>query len=352
MATYTRADLKALTLSRLYREAGDGSIPSSLVVGALNRARRTEWRAAGGPEPETVRCDLVSGRREYTVPGPVAAVAVRDAAGQSPRRLERVSPYELLERFPAYPDNTDQTGTPAVFVLKPASGVDTSLSLLYRVLSGSTSPGTSAPAILLWPVPGATVADGLLVEAESDAAELPEDLSMSLLPNTVDEAATWAAALDLLPYVWEEENARRLEALLRRGLADARIAARKWFTDLYGGLRYLRPVGGLGESRRQSPVVWPPWSIGVAPPPIPEPAPVYAGKMASAATVNGSSDPVRVTTVPSVAGDTVMAFSTTQGFIDPAYITTGPGGTYVDVALPSGFTWAGETVYVFYETIA
>lgn len=356
MATYTRRDLVTLTLSRLFREASDDTIPATLLHGAIDRARKAEWRAAGGPEPETVRLSLVANRREYPVPGPVAAVSVRDGAGVGLRRLVRLTPKEFLERYPSYPDAPDTSGEPVVYVVRPAGSTDPSLSMLYRVLTRSAPATAYSPAVSLWPAPATSLVDGLAVESESEAAELPDDDTLSALPEPVDDAACWAAALDLLPYIGEEANARNIEPMLSRRLQEARLRARQWMADMWGGGWTFAPRDHFGTKSTLRRSAGAP--LASATPPASTPAqPRRVGTSASALSANGSETATRIDTSsqPVVSGSAILAFSGERLFIEPSLVTVGAGGLYVDVAPPPGADggtprWYGERVYVFYDT--
>ena len=69
----TLLDLKNRVLSYLRRMPGDASVPSDRLEDAINRARLDEWKRVGGPVPDTATMNIVAGRRDYPVSGPVHA---------------------------------------------------------------------------------------------------------------------------------------------------------------------------------------------------------------------------------------------------------------------------------------
>lgn len=361
----TFRELKDLTLGHLKRFPDDTDIPADKLAGAINRARRSVWNEAGGPHPETHTLDLVAGRGVYGLPGPIAAASVRDTVAGPLRQLERVSPSTLLVRYPRYPDTNGLAGVPAIYVVAPIGNAAAQESLVYRALHASTSDVVAAlPQITLFPTPAASLTGGLVVQAAAYAAPLVDDAQVSPLTQSADEAACWmAAAGELSAFISEEDANGSHRAFLAVQLTQAKDRLRDDVWDLLGDPE-IYPQDHFGSVAWNAPTIADlTYSSAAAPgAPIPEPTPVTpaarrSSTYSSVLSENGSTAAVRIDTSsqPVVTGSAILAFSGERLFIEPALVTVGAGGLYVDVAPPpsaDGGTpkWYGERVYVFYDT--
>lgn len=335
MATF--ADLKRQTLSYIRRMPDDASIPVTLLEGAINRQRREAWRKAGGQVPDTITLNVVSGRRDYPVTGPVAAVSYKSGSTADTVRLIRLTPSALLNRYPRLPDTGVPEGIPECFVVRPTGDPTSVDALVYDALLAPGASASGTISISLYPTPSASVTGGLLVDCEGPASELSGDDAVSELPEAVDTAACWMAALELLAFVSHEPEALQVAAYIKAQARDASAAAFEATMDLLAEWETIGPsvsmgVDPVGESTIDGST-------------FTETLSVSASQSVSATVASVTID---CSANPPASGYAVAAFSVNEGFVANAVIS----GNSIVVTADVGMSFdAGDVVYVFYSSL-
>lgn len=334
----TLLDLKNRTLSYLRRMPGDASVPTATLEDAINRARRDEWRRVGGPTPDATTMDIVAGRRDYPVSGPVSAVNYKSSTSATATRLTRSTPTEMLRTYTDLTSSDVTSGTPSYWIMRPLGDPTSVETLVYDALIAPTVLPTGTLSISLYPEPSTSVTDGLIIESEGPAATLVKDTDVSELPESVDTAACWKAALELVAFIGHEPEALALAQFIA-GMADK--AGRSAFEDvmgLLGDFTSIGPQAYIGVD----------YDSGV----LKGEGGYTVTRSTEKATYTVTSDVSTVAVPCSVTPDpsgTIVAFSKEQGLITSAVAN----GSVIDVTAEGGFTfYTGDVIVVVYEGMA
>lgn len=331
----TLLDLKNRVLSYLRRMPGDASVPSDRLEDAINRARLDEWKRVGGPVPDTATMNIVAGRRDYPVSGPVHAVNYKSSSTAQATRLTRQTPSEILRNYTDLTDTSVTSGTPTYWTMRPKGDPTAVESVVYNALVAESTLPTGVMSISLYPEPSASVTDGLIIESEGPATALVDDDDVSELPDAVDTAACWKAALELIAFIGHEPEALALAQFIdgmgrkaeARSFEEVMSLLAVWDSigpAAYIGVDYesgvLKGEGGYDVVRAME-------------------------KATYTLTTDDSSVSVPCTVTPDPSG-TIIAFSKEQGQVTSVVAN----GSVIDVTADGGMTfYSGDVITVLYE---
>ena len=234
---YTLLELRGLLLQHLGRTADDDSLSLPMLNSGLNRWRRECWAEARGPVPDSMRLDIIDGKRDYLLPAPaagIASVSVRagTATTDAPYPLTLSTVQELGRLYASYPSDQSPLGTPLFWVSRPSGVAENGVGVV----------------ISLYPTPDTYVSSGLIVQMESQAAELTTDASESPLPRIADETAAWHAAYELYPFRSREPGATETLDFLGRMRKESMARLVDHIEMLDGGEMVFAPFEGFGPS--------------------------------------------------------------------------------------------------------
>jgi hypothetical protein len=333
----TLLDLKNRVLGYLRRMPGDASIPVEMLEDAINRARRDEWRRCGGPVPDSTTLNLVAGRRDYPVAGPVSSVSWKASASSPAARLTRQTPSQIIRRWPDLTADEVVSGTPLYWTMRPVGDPNDLESVAWSALvAGSVLPA-GVLSVSLWPAPDVSVTGGLIIEAAEPAAALSGDSAVSELPESVDAAACWKAALELVAFIGHEPEALQLAAFLK---AQAVEAGRSAFADVMGLLADFTSIGPaayIGNDYQE-------WTTGASQMSTVE---RHILRASYTVTVTGETQRIPCSVEPDPAGF-VVVLSQQQGLVTNAVVN----GAFIDVTADGGMTfYAGDVLVALYEAL-
>lgn len=263
----------------LRRSDTDPSLPDATVYRALNIARRAIWSELVGSDTQTVVLDIVANQETYPLdpwtPERVLSVSVKDTDDVLPRRLPPVSNAGLLSTFPNYPAS-DGMLTVYGYQVRMWASVQSVSDIWGDPMLVSSQTSSHGYVVKLWPAPSVNIDGGLVVEIVGKAADLSDAFPESALPDEVDIAATYRAAIALSPRLGYDQTAALWLPELKSQGREAFNRAKTHTNNLSGGpLTRLRTTG-FGRTR---PGRWSdtPSPFGMSQMAVPTPvvAPVY-----------------------------------------------------------------------------